>query len=482
MPKIDRHDIDDLNISFTVTLEKNEIKNKYNSELNRLRQRASIKGFRQGKVPEMVLRKMYGDNLYSEVLNSLSGNAVADFIEENKFNILGQPIPSEDSPKNNFNPNKLEDIVLKFDIGLSPAFEIKGMEKTATYTKHYPETPQDWVDGAFDSERRRHGKSEAVTTAIKDNDMVKIAMKEVGGDKEATPSFLVKSDILTEDAYDLFLKFKTGDKFQINVFEIEKNLTRAQILSNYFAIDDESTAINEMFDCTIEEVTRIEDAELNEEFFQKAYGEGITNEAEARAYILNVYKKHFEADAFGLLIRDLRDTLIEKNNDMPLPDEFLKRWLMYINPKNTKELVEADYPNFSTNLRWDLVRSKIEEEYNVHVHDEDIKQVFKDRAAQVYGGQFEESLLEMLADMMMKEAQKKDKKQFEDAKETAFSMKFFQTVANNVTIEEKIVPMEEFQKIREAAIAKMNKETASASTISTNIDESEYEEVVAETV
>jgi trigger factor len=476
MPKVERHDIDALNLSCTVTIEKDEIKKRYNSELNRFRQKASIKGFRPGKTPEMMVKKMYGESIFSEILNDLMGKAVTGFITDNNLAILGQPIPSEDSPKNEgISQNNIQDLNFKFDFGLAPQFELKGVSAADNYTRVLPEIPQDWVDDAFTSDRKRLGERTQVTDTIQENDLVKISAKEVVGTLEST--FTVLTEMLTDDAKDVFKSQKQGDTFQMNIFEIEKESTTQRVRRYFLNLEDDDTReIGEMFKLTIEEVTRITMAELNEEYFTKSYSENIKTEAAAKDFIKSEYYRYMDNDIFGLLVRAMQKELQEKNNDIALPDAFLKRWLMYINPeKNTPELLEKEYEAFSKNLRWDLVKDNINEKFNIHVHDEDILEMFKDKVRSSYGNQFGEDVLLMLAQHVMDDAKKKKTKEYKDAVDVANYLKFFRTVSNNVTIIDQIVPMETFNTIRDAALKSAEVERGSITTIEENINEVEEE-------
>lgn len=479
MPKIERHDIDALNLSLTVTLEKEEFKKKFNSEFHKLRQRVSIKGFRPGKTPEMVVKRMYGETLFSETIQNLLNGVISDFMEETKVNFLGQPIPSEDTPPNTgVNFNKIDDMIFKFDMGLAPTIEPKGVDSGDTYTKIVPEVPTDWVEDAFLSDRKRMGERLQVEDKIQSNDVVKVAAKEVGGTHESSFSVLV--EMLTDDAKDVFEQHKKGDSFQMNVYHLEKDSTEDKVRKYFLLLEDDTTQVGEMFHLTIEEVTRVTVAELNEEYFTKSYGPTVTSEEQAKEYIKNEYIKHFENDSFGLMVREMQDVLIAKNTDIALPDTFLKRWLLIANPNNTVELIEKEYEGFAKNLRWDLVRDAITQKFDVQITEGDVLNVFKDKARQMYGGgQYGDDIVNMLAEHIMNDVKVKDKKEYNGAIDTARYIKFFGAVAENVTIDTKIVTLDEFNKTREEAIQKATKEREAApSTLESNLDEVEYEEIV----
>lgn len=238
-----------------------------------------------------------------------------------------------------------------------------------------------------------------------------------------------------------------------------------------------ATEVSEMFDATISEVTRVTPAELNEEYFQKSYGEGVLTEEDAKAFIKAEYYKYMENDSFGLMVRNIQKELIDRNQDFPLPDAFLKRWLLFANPKNTEEIIEQEYNAFAKNLRWDLVREAINIKFEVRVTEEDVKEIFKDKVRHMYGGQgFDDSLMAMLSEHVMNDVKTKNKKEYNEAVETAQFLKFFKSITNNVTITEQFVSMDEFNEIRTRELAKAESERETqVTTLEENI--AEFEEV-----
>ncbi len=478
MPKVERHDIDTLNLSVTVTLEKDELKKRYNSEINRYKQKAAVKGFRAGKVPEMVVKKMFGGSVFQDIINESIEKAVSGFIQENAANILGQPIPSVDSPKNEgVTQYNIDDLVFKFDLGLAPEFEVKGIAASDNYTKVLPEIPQDWIDNALESDRNRMGERKTTEDNIQLKDTFKLTVKEVKGTHFG--EFTVLCEMLTEEMQEVFMSHKNGDSLQINLFHLEKDSTEDRVKRYFLGFEEDqmATEVSEMFDATISEVTRVIAAELNEEYFQKSYGEAVSTEEEAKAFIKGEYYKYMDNDSFGLMVRNIQKELIERNNDIALPDEFLKRWLLFANPKNTEEIIEREYNSFAKNLRWDLVRDAINVKFDVKVLEEDIVDIFKEKVRQMYGGQgFDDSLIAMLSQHVMNDVKTKNKKEYNEAVETAQFLKFFKAITNNVTITEQYVPMDEFNAIRTRELASAEAERElQPTTLEDNI--AEFEEV-----
>jgi trigger factor len=474
MANIERHNIDDLNLSVAVTLTKEELSAKFKSELNRFAQRAAVKGFRKGKTPVSYIKKMYGGEIFSEIVNEMISSNVSNFMQENKLDLLGQPIPSEEKFDNDFGMDNIQDLKFSFDMGLAPQFELQGLTTDSKFSKYIPEIPTKWIEEAFEADRNRVGERATIDGGdLQEKDMIKLDVKEVDGSVEANITVLF--DDLSDDLKTAFATKKVGETLTFDIYKIEKDADENRVRKYILGLE-EGVTFGADFEGTISEITRIGAAEMNEAFFTKAYGETVTNEAQAREFLVGEFSKYMVGDTWGLLLRDLQEHLIQAN-PMNLPDIFLKRWLAFSNEKNTPELVERDYARFSNNLRWTMIRDQIIEKHNVQLHDEDIMAVYKDRVRSSYGAQLGDEFLDYFAQRMMEEGLKKKSKEHDDVVESAMFDKVFRVVAAQVDVVDTHISWDEFDAKRAAAIATA-KESRAGEAVEIN-DVFEDAEVVA---
>lgn len=449
MATITAQHIDNLNVKLTVQIPAPELSDKFKKELNRFSQKAALKGFRKGKTPMSYIQKIYGNDIMSDLINDTVSNEVGNYLQDNKMDILGRPIPAEDSARNNFSVTNIQDLEFTFDIGLAPVFEVNGLDKQNKFVKMVPEVPVAWIDDAIEAERKRHGATTQIESKdLQDKDLIKIQAKENGGSIEK--SFAVLYEDLTPEFIKLLKGKKAGDSFDFDILKMEKDKDEAHI-RKYILDITEDESFHSSFNGTIEEITRISPAELNEAFFTKAFGPNVTTEEEARAFLYGEFAKYFESDSWGLLVRDLQERLLEMN-PLELPETFLKRWLAFSSEKNTPDVIEKDFERFSANLRWTLLRDQIIEKHHVHVHNEDIAAVYKDRIRASYGAQLGEEFLDMFAQRMMEEASKKQSKEHEDVVESAMFNQVFRKIASLVDVTDINVTWEEFNAKRELAL------------------------------
>jgi trigger factor len=472
MATFDKQHIDDLNLSVTLTVDKTEVQGKFKSELNRFAQRAAIKGFRKGKTPLTYVKKIYGPEILNNIVNSFISDNISNFLEKENLDILGQPIPSEDSPENKYSTENFEDLVFKFDFGLAPKFELAGLSKDYKFNKYIPQVPEKWVNEAIETDQNKKGERVSIEGGdIKDKDIIKLQAKEENGDLERI--FSVLFDDLSEDLRAQFTSMKVGDTTLVNILNLERNQSEENIRKFILGVD-ESVTFNHNFNVTIEEITRIEPAQITEDYLTTTYGEGITTIEEAKAFLYKEFSQYFVGDSWGLLIRELQEHIISQNN-IPLPDAFLKRWLAFSSEKNTAEVIERSYNGFAQNLRWTMVRDAIISEYNVHIHDADIKDQFRDRLRGTYGAQMGEDLLEQFAEYMMADALKKKSKELDDMRENAMFNQVFKTIEKQVEVTEVSVDWDTFEDMRNKALEAARKTDEIVSSL--DVEEYEAEEV-----
>ncbi len=450
MSNVVRTDIDALNAVLTVSLTKDEYLTKVNKEIKRYSQKMQRPGFRPGKTPTSLVKKMYGDSFIVETIQEMMSQKLNDYLQENKPDIFGQPIMSEKQSDTGFDPKNPQDISFAFDIGLVPDFDIQGLDGES-YERYLVNVGEDKIDAEIENMRKRNGEESEVDTQIEANDMITLHIKEQGGTLEKE-DLLLSVNWLTEEMKEVFMTQKRGDSLTVNIFQLEKETTPQYVRKYFLGLDDtDEREINENFDVKIKFVKRQAPAALDQAFFDKNFGEGIvTSEAEMRDTIRRSLSMNFNGQADALMLRDIQDGLIAAN-PMDLPDAFLKRWLKTQNEKNTEDTVEQGFEGFAQNLRWTLIRSKIAKSSNVTVSDEDLKEFYRNRirgylGGQLGGGASADELIESLVERAFQ-----DEKQMSDLYEEVVTEKTFEAMKARVNIVDKPIAEEEFNSIMAAA-------------------------------
>lgn len=477
MSKIVREDIGNLHAILTATLSPADYEPKVNSELNNYRKKAQMKGFRKGKTPMGMIRKLYGKSVLSDVVNEMLQNEVFQYLKDEDMDILGQPIPAQDQEQLDLEMGNKSDLVFRFEVGLAPKFDLQGLDKDNKFEQFSVEVPEEMVTKDLETARTRAGERQQVDSEVKEGDMAKFNIEELEGDTVkkdgwASTFSVVAEERLVEEFYENLLGKKVGDKFRLDITKVEKDRDEAFIRKYFLNVEDADAdvEIGNDFEATITEVSRVMPAELNQEFYDKAFGEGkVSNEEEARNLVEQEIVKFYDRQAESLLFRDFQDDLLEKNT-MELPETFLKRWLKTANQMDDAA-VEKEFDNFAKNLQWSMIRSKMVEKFGIEITEEEVLEGFKERIRGYFGGHGDELIVLNTANRLME-----NKEQVDQLYQELMADKLFAELRNVVTVDAKKISMEEFEKVVQKAQDELNARQNQASTAPAT-EESAEEEV-----
>lgn len=429
--RIVRKDADALNVTVELTLEPADYVNKFENELKKYKNQAQIKGFRKGMTPISMIKKMYGKSVLSDVINEALQNGLYDYLDKEKLNYLGQPLPhKEDNTIVNLDVNDLKEYTFSFDLGLVQEVEVKGISESDTYEYYNVDIPDSIVEKEMLGIRRQHGNQIKATDMIESNDMVKLEAQELDGNEIKEDGWKTEFSILVEmipdkEIQEAFLTKKVDDEIDFDIYKLEDK--EREHIDKYLLKKTEDVETGDLFRAKITEVSRIEPAELNQEFFEKI-GENITDEAGFIAFVRQNIKTYYDDQATNYMNREIMDTLIE-SNEIELPEVFLKRYLKETNENVTDEQIETEFKAFAQNMRWSLMKAKIVKDFELQVEDAEIRnKMTSSVVSYMYRfGQMDYNFIDSTVDKLME-----DKEQVNKIYEEILVDKMFDKIDNTI--------------------------------------------------
>ena len=445
-----RKDIDQSNVTLTLRIEKADYTEKVEKTLRDYRKKANIPGFRPGMVPTGLVKKMYGKAVLAEEINKIVSDELYKYIRENNVNMLGEPMPNETEQKE-INFDTQEDFEFVFDLGLAPEFEVELSKKDKV--KYYNiAVSEEMIENQVKSYTSRYGKYVQEEIA-EEKDMLKGEILEMAKGKVNESGIKVSDAVLTPSYMKdeaIKAQFVGAAKGAVIVFNPATAFESEAEISSLLKISkDEAKTITSDFQFKIEGITRYHESAIDQELFDKVYGEGVVNsEEEFRAKIKESIQESLTGDSeykFGV---DAREVLLAKFDNLVFPDAFLKRWVLATNENLTVETLEADYDKMIADLKWQLIKDKLAKSGEIKVETEDVneyaKKVTRAQFAQ-YGmvGMDDELIANYAKDMLKKEETLKN------IIEKVAENKVFDIVKNAVKLDSKEVSIEEFNKMFE---------------------------------
>ena len=376
--KVTKIDIDALNAILKLEVQKEDFEPQILNSLKLKRKRTDLKGFRKGQVPMGQIKKMFGNAILMETINTKLADVVNVFIRKHNMDVLGHPLPKE-GQSFDMDINAMADFTFEYEIGMAPIFKSDFLNSKPTFEREVPEVDKKILDEEVLRMQKQLGVAENVDAIEEDTDMLMVSFTEL-----AESGSIVEGGISNETSISIEL---LADE---NVAKALRKLTPNEVLDinifTAFSQDDESIAkhllgtekrevSNASYRLTLKEIKRINPAEINEEFLKKVYGQetGLTDEKGLRDKIQSELTEYFSKQADNKMFNAVHKKIIAETK-VALPDTFLKRWVRATNENPiSEEQVSNDYPAFRDNLIWSLVVKNIKNEAKIEVTVNEIK-------------------------------------------------------------------------------------------------------------
>ncbi len=405
---ITKESIDSLNAVLRVQLEPQDYKPKVDETLKKYQRTATIPGFRLGHVPAGMIKKMYGKSVLVEEVEKLINESVGRYIYDNNIPMLGSPLPKMSETERQWEEGNNFEFL--YEIALAPEFEVKIDNDKVPY--YVLKVDDKMVDEDIADLRRRYGKfsnpdvSEEEHILYGEFEELDDAgnVKEGGNKTKTTVALEMIKDALERKK---FLGLKKDEAITFNPMQTLGNETE---VSAMLKVAKDSPALNSNYKFTIQTINRVDKADLNQEFFDKIYGnDTVKNEEEFRAKTHEGIAKMMEVESDRKLKKDLRNKITEELN-IPLPDDFLKRMLRAEHKEKetiSDEQFNHEYHHVAEDLLWSLIVGKIGKNNNLTVTEDEVKlaakQLVYQQFAQYGMHDLEESRLDELATTYLKD-------------------------------------------------------------------------------
>jgi trigger factor len=434
----------------TVKVEKADYQEKVDKALKQFRQKAQVPGFRKGMVPAGLIKKMYGKSVIAEEVNKLMSEAIYKYIEENKVNILGEPLPNEEKQAE-IDFDVMEDFEFVFDLALAPEFkaEVTAKDKVDYYTI---DVTEEMVNNQVKAYTARNGKYEQVDD-YQEKDMLKGTLTELDANGEAKEGGLQQEDVVMMPAYmkndaqkALFDGVKVGHVVTFNPHTAWDG-NEAE-LTSLLKIDKESAAeMKSDFTYRVNEITRFVEGELNQEIFDMVLGEGVvTTEEEFRARVKEIIGTQFAGDEDYKFLLDFRAMMMKKLGKLEFADALLKRIMLANNADKGEAYVEENYEKSIEELTWQLIKEQLVKANDIKVEQDDVVKAAQEATRAQFAQYGMMSVPDDLLDGYVKEMLKK-KESVDGLVNRVIEQKLTAALKTQVKLNKKSVSVEEFNKL-----------------------------------
>ncbi|MCM1163423.1 MAG: hypothetical protein NC339_04160 [Muribaculaceae bacterium] len=444
---ISKEEISPVELRLTVAIDETDYKDDVTKQLKEIGRTHQLPGFRKGHVPFGELKRRFGKQVTSDVINDTVFRAVYDYIKENKLNVMGHPMPVEVKEALMEGPQEF-----KFDVALIPTLE--GIKPTKE--DHYPyyqiEVTDEMIDEQDKNLRKRFGTQKPGEEMTEDG-VVKGSIMQLNEDGtvntnegaiQVTDGIVFPLYFKDKAQTALFDGKKPGDKVVFNPYDAAGG--NVGELASMLHIDkDIAPDVKGNFEMNISEIIVNIPAELNQEYYDQVFGsDKVHNEEEYRAAIKEMITNELEQNSHILFRNDFDKAMMDKYGDMTLPADAIKK-LFFSKAENPDEAYDADL----NGIKHEIIENNLLTALEIKVDDDEILQTAKALTARQFAQYGLAGMDDELITRYAKEQLGKEEVRNQIAQQV-LSAKLYSAIEDAVTLDKQTVSLDKFKEIAQA--------------------------------
>lgn len=368
--------------SIKIKLNEADYQKNFEDKLRDYSKKASIKGFRPGKVPSGLIKKLYGRAILIEEINDILVKSLTDYIKGNDIKIIGDPLPAEEEKDIDWENQK--EFEFEYNIGLVDEFDYNLDLKLTRYNirlsdKEFAENIdnlRDQYGKMLNPEQSEEGDSLFGTLAQQESDFSKDSMLYI--------------EKVSKKLRSQFVGLKKDDKVTFELKSLFTEKIDLEVFTN--KTEEEIKELKGEFTFTVKNINRIQPAELNQEFFDKIFGAGqVKSEEEFKEKYKTILEENLNREADYFLSQEIQKKLTESTK-INIPSDFYKKWLLKSQNNLSKDQLEKDFEHYVRDLKWSLIKNKIADDNEVKVEQEDVIEKTKKLFREQFGGSLNEEM------------------------------------------------------------------------------------------
>jgi trigger factor len=393
-------------------------------------------------VPPGMIRRLYGKGILVDQINQLLSESVNNYIKNENLRILGEPLP-ERTEQDTIDWDNQKEFEFSYELGLLPDFALPlGQISVDAYKV---EVDDKTLADTLEQMKKQFGKSTNPEESGEE-DYLYGELKQVEGDF-TTKTLLPINKV--QQGQEKFVGLKPEDEITFNLRETfgddDANLSHVTGLAK-----DLVQSLQGEFTFKVEKINRTTPADLDQEFFDKVLGkDAVASPEEFEAKVKEIIAENYNREAEKVFNFQLIDQLV-KETQVDLPEEFFRKWLLTTNEgKLTEEQIDRNFNQYTRELKWSMIRNKVNEEQKLNVSNQEVVDRTKRKLMAQFNlpAQMEEEMEELLnnyADNMLKQ---NNGRNYITEYEEILAEKVLESLKGQITVVEKTVTAEEFRNL-----------------------------------
>ncbi len=374
-----------------INLKESDYQPKFKEKLKSYSKQAQIKGFRPGKVPVSLIEKMYGKSIKVEEINNILVESLKDYIKKNDIKIIGDPLPNNEKAEEIDWENQTE-FDFEYSVGLIDDFQYNLDFKI---NKYEIKVDDKVLNEAIDELKQRYGKmtNPEVSEA---GDSVFGALNQESS--EFSKDGLIEIEKVVKKLQKEFIGVKKDDVIKFDIQKLYSDTSDLEMLTGLK--QEEVKELSGEFTFTVKNVNRVIPAEMNQEFFDKIFGEGkVKTEEEFIQEYKKIFEENYDKESEYLLSHQIQQKIL-KDTKLEIPQDFYKKWILATNKELTEEDLDKDFEHYVRDLKWTLIKNKVGDDNDIKIENADLVEYTKKMFRAQFGGMVLNEEMEANLDIM----------------------------------------------------------------------------------
>jgi len=388
--EINKTETKDCNFQIEAKLTYEELIPYFEKYLKKQSKKIKIDGFRPGKAPLGMIKKLYGDSLEYEATEDIPNSVLSDYIKENEIRFAGnaQLLDIDYKPK--------EELTFKISFDYFPNVEVTNYTGLK-FTKKIFKIDDSVIKREMEDLLFKTSEKEMDGQVLDNNYIVTADIQEI--DEGGSP--IIGS---SAKGVQIFVGDKTIDENLHNVLKDIRENEEREVTLKY---DDGQSHFNKIKAVKIEKLIY---PEINQEYLMRIFGrEDIKTEQDLKDYLRKKIEEYYENLSEQVLEENIKSEIIKLNEVKipsnalnPILEEEYEKYIKHQKEKhNDSEIMPKDdylkekRPGLIYDFKWLEITKGIIKTENLQITDE-----VKRKAAEEYSRSYKiniEKLIDMLS-------------------------------------------------------------------------------------
>lgn len=334
MANVTAHELSDNVWRLEVFLPEQEYKVKAEKDITKYAQRAQVRGFRPGKMPKQLAKSMYGETFTVESVNKLISEAVNKYIDENKLQLVGEPMAMNDSDAVVFGSKENKDITFSFCVAKQSFLTITN-EDIKLVPRYCMTVTEEKLNSQINVILKNYGKLEPVTEmGLTAEAGETFDAKFIGENDEVLNETLLAPQDCNDALAEALKTAKIGDTITTALANLDKQSGDVAFVVKNILGKPEDFIAPETIKIELSGIRRKVPAKLDEEFLAKIAEQSkqeIKTESDFRQFIEKQMRELHYFEENLLYSEGLIDKLVEKYHPT-YPEQYLRLLIKNRNP------------------------------------------------------------------------------------------------------------------------------------------------------